>query len=104
MKKVVPASVFGQLFRLPQDYTSLVFFVNMCAPWMLEHGLDAYPSLHVSVQHLADQVDAVLAHHVRHSQVMVHDFVNRVKGVFLVHDGVEQDAQSPYVLLLAPVW
>lgn len=34
---------------------------------------------------------------------MVHDFVNRVKGVFLVDNGVEQDAERPDILFFAAV-
>lgn len=34
---------------------------------------------------------------------MIEDFVDAVEGVFLVDEGVEEDAEGPDVLLLAAV-
>ena len=34
---------------------------------------------------------------------MIHDLVDRVERVFLVDDGIQQDAQSPDILLFAAV-
>ena len=48
----------------------------MSAPRVLKDILNAYPALHVPIQHLTDQVDAVLAHDVGNAQIMVHDFVD----------------------------
>jgi len=76
----------------------------MGAPRVFEDSLDANPAFDISVEHLADQVDAVLAHDVGDAQVVIHDFVNRVERVLLVDDCVEQDTQSPYVLLFAAIW
>ena len=70
---------------------------------MLEDLADGDALLHVAVQHEPDQVDALLAHDPGDAQVVVHDLVNGVEGVFLVDDGVEQDAERPDVLLLAAV-
>jgi hypothetical protein len=34
---------------------------------------------------------------------VVHDLVDAVEGIFLIDDGVQQDAESPYVLFFATV-
>lgn len=49
------------------------------------------------------QVDALFAHHPWHAQVMVHDLVDGVEGVLFVNDGVEQDAESPDILLFTAI-
>ena len=76
----------------------------MSAPGVFENSLNANPAFDVTVEHLADQVDTVLAHNVRDTQVVIHDFVNRVERVLFVDNRVEKDAQSPDVLLFAAIW
>jgi hypothetical protein len=34
---------------------------------------------------------------------MIHDFVNAVKGVLFVDDGVEQDTECPDILFFTPI-
>ena len=70
---------------------------------MLEHLLNVISLADVAVQHAANQIDALLAHDERDAQVAVHDLVDAVKGILLVDDGVEEDAQRPNVLLFTPV-
>lgn len=70
---------------------------------MIQNLTDSDSLIHVSIQHKPDEVDALLAHDVWHAQVVVHDLVDAVERVLLVHDRVEQDSQRPYVLLLAAV-
>lgn len=70
---------------------------------MLKHSLDANAPLDIPIEHLADKVNAIFTHNVRHSQVMVHDFVDGVERVFLVDDGVQQDPEGPDILLFAAV-
>ena len=70
---------------------------------MAHHIRDPDPALHVPVEHQADQVDTLLAHDKGHAQVLVHDLIDAVEGVFLVDDGVEEDAERPDVLFAAVV-
>lgn len=71
------------------------------APWVLQNLVDVVSLLDVAVQHATNEIDALVADCVRHTQVTIHDLVDTVERVFLVDDGVEQDAESPYVLLFA---
>lgn len=48
-------------------FSSIILRVDVCAPWVVENGLDADTSLDITVQHLANQVDAVLAHDIWYS-------------------------------------
>lgn len=74
------------------------------APRMVQH-LDNIISLcYIAVEHAADQVDALIADCVWYSKVTIHDLVDAVEWVLLIDDGVEQDAQCPYILLLAIIW
>ena len=70
---------------------------------MREDLLNVKPLRNIPVQHLANQINAVVAEGIRHPQVAIHDLVNAVKGVLLINDGVEQDAECPDILLLAAV-
>lgn len=70
---------------------------------MLQHTLDIDPSLHITVQHSSDQINAVIAHNIRHSQIVIHDFVNAVEWVLLIDNGIQKDAKGPNILLLAAV-
>ena len=70
---------------------------------MIQDVLDADAALDVAIEHLTDQVDAVLAHDVRDAQVVVHDLVDAVERVLLVDDGIQQDTERPDVLLFTSV-
>lgn len=68
---------------------------------MLQNLVDIVSLLDVAIQHAPDEVDTLVADRVRHTQVAIHDLIDTVERVFLVDDGIEQDAESPYVLLFA---
>lgn len=70
---------------------------------MVDDLLNGVSLRHVSVEHAADEINTLVADRVWHPQVPIHDFVNAVKGVFLVDDGVEQNSQCPYVLFFAAI-
>ena len=70
----------------------------------MPHNLrDTQSAIDIPIQHALDQIDAVLAHDPRDPELMVHDLVDAVKGVFLVDEGIEQDAEGPDVLFFAAV-
>lgn len=85
---------------LPQFFLLLILHQT---PRMLRNSLDPNPPLHIPIKHLADQINALLAHNVRNPQIMVHDLVDTIERVLLVDDRVEQDAESPDVLFFAAV-
>ena len=58
----------------------------------------------VAVKHIPDEIDTIVADGVRYPKVAVHYFVDAVERVLLVDDRVEEDAQSPNVLLFSSVW
>jgi len=58
---------------------------------MLHDLLDRDSGIHISVQHCANQVDTIIAHHVGNSKVPVHDFVNAVEGILFVDDSVKEN-------------
>ena len=97
-------SAQSSLHLQPAFFLLFLVLIHRRGPRVLEHSLYPNPALHIAVQHLADQINTVLAHHVRHAQVMVHDLINTIKRVLLVHDSVKKDAQGPDVLLFAAVW
>jgi hypothetical protein len=70
---------------------------------MRQHAFNINPATHISIEHCADQVNAVFAHDVGNAQIPIHDLVNAVEGVFFVDDRVQEDAESPDVLLFAAV-
>ena len=77
--------------------------VRRDAPRVLENLADRDALLHVAVQHEPHKIDALLAHDPGDAEVVVHDLVDGVEGVFLVDDGVDQNAESPDVLLLPTI-
>lgn len=70
---------------------------------MFQHPTNRNPLLNIAIQHQPNQINRLLAHNPGHAQIMVHDLVDAVKGVFLVDNGVEKDAKGPDVLFLAAV-
>lgn len=65
--------------------------------------IDVVPLRNVTVEHAANEVDALFAEDEGDAQVAIHNLVDAVEGVLLVDDGVEEDAQGPDVLLLTTV-
>lgn len=47
------------------------------------------PPIDVPIQHRLYQIDTGVAHDPRDAQFMIHDFVDAVKGIFLIDKGVE---------------
>lgn len=71
---------------------------------MFEHLSNGEPVVDIAVQHLADQVDAFFRERQEgYAQRVVEDFVDVVERVLLVDDGIQQNPQSPDILLLAAV-
>lgn len=70
---------------------------------MFHNLTDRQSLIHIPVQHRLDQFNARITHDPRDPQFMIHDLVNAVEGVFLVDEGVEQDAEGPDVLFFAAV-
>jgi hypothetical protein len=84
------------------DFTA-VSLIHL-APGVVQHLLDGVSLGNVPVEHSPDEIDAFVADCVRHAQVTVHYLIDAVEWVLLVHDGVQEDAQRPNILLLASVW
>lgn len=70
---------------------------------MLQDCLNTNSSLHISVEHLSDQVQIIVAHDVRYTQVVVHNLVDAIERIFFVHDGIQKNSKSPNVLLFASI-
>jgi hypothetical protein len=70
---------------------------------VLNHLRDVGALLDIAVEHAPNEVDAFVANSEWNTQIAVHDFVDTVKWVLLVNDGVEEDAKGPDILLLAAV-
>lgn len=71
---------------------------------MVHHLRNRQPVVHVTVQHLADQVDAVFGKRKeRNAKWVVKDFVDVVEWILLVHNCVQEDTQRPHILLFAAV-
>jgi hypothetical protein len=60
--------------------------------------------VNVTIEHRADEVNAVFREGKEwDSEGVVKDLIDIVERVLLVYDGVEENAQSPDILLLASV-
>lgn len=70
---------------------------------MLDHLRNRQAPIDVAVQHRLDKIDTRLAHDPRDAEFVIHDLIDAIERVFLIHQCIEQDAQSPDVLLLAAV-
>lgn len=70
---------------------------------MLQDCLNTNSSFHISIEHLSDEIQVVVAHDIRYSQVVVHNLVDAIERIFFVHDGVQEDSESPDVLLFASI-
>jgi len=71
---------------------------------MIQNLLDIYPSIQIPIEHLADQINACLAHDIGNTKIPIHDLIDAVEWILLVYDGVEEDTESPNILLFATVW
>lgn len=58
---------------------------------MVQDLLDSHTRLDVAVQHQADQVNTIIAHDVRDTEVAVHDLIDAVERILLVDDGIKED-------------
>lgn len=72
-------------------------------PRVLQNLGDGDASLDIAIEHQANQVQILFGHDIRYSQVVVHDLINAIEGILLVHNGVEKDSESPDVLLFAAI-
>ena len=72
-------------------------------PPMLLHLCDCESLIDISIQHCFDEVDGWLRHDPRYAQFVIQDLIDAVEWVFFVDEGVEQDAESPDILLFAAV-
>jgi len=70
---------------------------------MCKDTLNVQPLRYIAVEHLSNQIDAFITHGPGNAQVAIHDFVDIVEWVLLVDDGIEQDAESPDILLFPAV-
>ena len=59
--------------------------------------------INVPIQHLLYQLNVRGRHDPRYAQFVIQYFVDTVKGVFLVDERVEEDAEGPDVLFFAAV-
>ena len=71
---------------------------------MFHHLSDSQPLVNITIQHLADQIDAVFGERDEgDSEWMVENLVDVVERVFLVDDRVEKNPKGPDVLLFASI-
>lgn len=66
----------------------VIFLVDEDGPGVLEDGLDGDAAFDIAVEHFADEVDAVFGQDVWDAEVVVHDLVDGVEGIFFVDDRV----------------
>ena len=106
-------TVYVLLFSFPLFTSSTLTTAarsQLAALWLLNHPrmiqylLDSSSRAHVSLQHLLNEIDARLTHYVWDPQIAIHDLVDTIEWVFLVDDGIKEDAESPHILLFAVVW
>lgn len=65
---------------------------------------DGVSTINISIEHLLDQIDAILGERqIWNSQGMVENFIDVVEWVFLVNNGVQENTKSPNVLLFSSV-
>ena len=73
-------------------------------PLVLHHFGNSNSLVNISVEHLSDQVDACLREgNEGHAKSVVKDLFDVVERVLFVDNGVQQDTQSPYILLSSTV-
>ena len=71
---------------------------------MFEHLGDGQPVINITIEHRADEVNAVFGEGEEgDSEGVVEDLVDVIEGVFLVDDRVKEDTQGPDVLFFATI-
>lgn len=70
---------------------------------MLHNLRNRVPLVDVPIEHGFDQIDGRVTHNPRNAELVVHDFVDAVKGVFFVYESVQQDTERPHILFSATV-
>lgn len=70
---------------------------------MFYHLFNIISVLDISIEHAANQIDTLVTHCERDTQIPVHDFIDAVERVLFVNDGVQEDAQCPDILFLASI-
>jgi hypothetical protein len=65
---------------------------------------DRRPLIHIPIQHLLNEVNAVLRErHERYPQRVIQYLINVVERILLVDDRIQKDPKGPDVLFLAAV-
>lgn len=73
-------------------------------PWMINHFRYCNSIVNVTVEHSANEIDAILREWKKgDSKWVIEDFVDVVERILLVDDCVKKDAESPHVLFFAAV-
>ena len=80
------------------DLRQTAILLPSLAPCMVEYFLDPDSCFYISIQHQPNQINALVAHHVRNPEIVIRNLVNRIKRILLVDNSVEQDPESPDVL------
>lgn len=71
---------------------------------MFHHLGDSQPLIDVPVQHLSDQIDAILGKREKwDSKRVVQDLVDVVEGILFIYDRIQKYAKGPHILLFASV-
>jgi hypothetical protein len=112
----MPCTLELYRFRHPMSYTNHPEYptMHLCPisqsrlspsqPWVRQNFHDGDPFIHISIQHLADQIDAPFGKwEERYSQRVIQNFVDVVEWVLLVDDRVEQNTESPHILLFSAI-
>ena len=76
---------------------------SLPAPPRVPDLADGQSPIDVPIKHLLNQLDIRGRHDPRYAQFVVQYLVNAVKGVFLVDERVEEDAEGPNILFFAAV-
>lgn len=89
----LPRFILTFSFHLPSKTKILapppfLFGLVCLAPRVIQHLFYCISLANISVQHTADQVDAVLAEYKRDAKVSIHNLINAVEGVLFVDDGI----------------
>ena len=81
----------------------LEFAIFTLTPLMLQYLSDGNSLVDIPIQHQPHQIDTGIAHDVGNSEIVIHNLIDGVEGVFFVDDRVEEDAKSPDILFFTSV-
>lgn len=70
---------------------------------MFQHLADGDSLIDVAIEHQSHKIDTGVAHNIRDSEIVIHNLVDGVEGIFFVDDGVEKNTKSPDVLFFTSV-